>query len=229
MQSAEISWFLLSFPPSVIEGIVPASLRLSYLCSQKTCCWSVSGHLWGLLFNPLHLNESGLGLGSLASLKWCYLSCALSDWDAVQRCCAPVCSGEPVRRMQGTVCCEQAGGLVQLEGSDTDPHLREGEQRACGWGISNRKACPLPLCQWGGGNLNKKLFVYAYLYTVSFSLRFSHICCRAWNIGLRHIALLKCLALESYFFRCCCPPSKLVAFLWCFMLLTVLHVTVAIK
>lgn len=55
--------------PEVVLPSSPKDPRLQWL-------------LQGLLFSPPHLNGSELGLGSMASLKWCYLSCAQSDWDA---------------------------------------------------------------------------------------------------------------------------------------------------
>lgn len=54
------------------------------------------------------------------------------------------CFTPDVRRVQRTVGCEQAGGLVLLEGADTDPHLQKGGQVTMWIGHQELESLPSP-------------------------------------------------------------------------------------
>lgn len=56
------------------------------------------------------------------------------------------CFTSDVRRVQRTGCCEQAGGLVLLEGADIDPHLQAGGQETMWIGHQELGSFALSLC-----------------------------------------------------------------------------------
>lgn len=136
MQSAEITVFSFLFPLLCDwgEAVLPPSPK-----GSTHCCY-VSGSLWGLLFSPSCWNASELGVSLLSSFKRCYLSSALSDGDAASVVVHSWCE-------EGAECHEQAGGLVLLEGADTDPHLQARGQVTMWTGHQELESLPsLPVC-----------------------------------------------------------------------------------
>lgn len=224
--SAEITWF---FPPahlhSVSERILPASLGLCDLPPQKTHCWHVSGPCWELLFS-VTLNESKMGLHSLASLKWSYLSCALSDRVIASVMCSWVRWWTREEDVEHRLL--QAGRRISSAWRIWHRSTSEkGDSEHVDW-TSEKGKPALLLCVDEEEEFWIRSSLYAFIYMVSHSAQgllasapiheasdWDTLPC--WNVW--HWKAIFC---------CPCPPSKAVAF-WCFRLLAVSCVSAAIS
>lgn len=116
--------FFFLFLPLWLRGLYLHRWGCVTLLPERPTAGVLSGPLWGLLFNPSHSNESEMGLGSYASLKWWYLSCALLDWDAAS---VMLCS------------------CVQRWTSEEDAEyhlLQAGGRISSAWRVWHRSTCP---------------------------------------------------------------------------------------